>query len=267
MENNYIVYQHYNPSNGKSYIGITKYGNKPNTRWRNGYGYIENDKFFKDIIKYGWNNFEHNILETNLDIAEAEKKERYYIKLFNSELEGYNRNPGGTTPGLESSKKISKALTGITRDKKSIEKQLKTKKDRYGSGRGIHYLGKSKKVKCLNTGEIFASVKEAERWCNSTKVGECCNKNRQHAGKHPITNELLEWVFANEDEEVTTSCEEPLKEKKKINKIYCVETQTVYNNASEAYEMTGIHFSNILKVCKGERKTAGKYHWKFIEEE
>ena len=44
--NTYIVYKHTNIINNKSYIGITMYGDNPNRRWKNGYGYIENDKFF-----------------------------------------------------------------------------------------------------------------------------------------------------------------------------------------------------------------------------
>ena len=36
---------------------------------------------------------------------------------------------------------------------------------------------------------------------------------------------------------------------------------------SEAERMTGIPNSNISKVCKGERKTAGGYHWEVVENE
>lgn len=50
MKNTFIVYKHTNLQNGKIYIGITKYGDNPNKRWRNGYGYNKNDKFFSDIV-------------------------------------------------------------------------------------------------------------------------------------------------------------------------------------------------------------------------
>ena len=61
-DNNYIVYKHSNLINGKNYIGITCHGENPNLRWRNGYGYKNNDIFFSDIIKYGWDNFSHEII-------------------------------------------------------------------------------------------------------------------------------------------------------------------------------------------------------------
>ena len=41
----------------------------------------------------------------------------------------------------------------------------------------------------------------------------------------------------------------------------------IYNSMSEAERMTGIPNSNISKVCKGERKTAGGYHWEVVENE
>jgi hypothetical protein len=76
----YIVYKHTNKINHKVYIGITYHGDNPNLRWRNGYGYESNPKFFNDIIQYGWINFEHEILESNLTIAEASIKETEYIR-------------------------------------------------------------------------------------------------------------------------------------------------------------------------------------------
>ena len=92
MANTYVVYKHTNLINNKSYIGITKYGENPNYRWRNGMGYQENNEFFEDIIKYGWNNFSHEILESELNEIEAIQKEREYIKKYDCVNNGYNRS-------------------------------------------------------------------------------------------------------------------------------------------------------------------------------
>ena len=57
---NFIVYRHVNEVNGKVYIGITC--QSLNDRWRNGKGYGKSTHFAHAIQKYGWDNFEHEIL-------------------------------------------------------------------------------------------------------------------------------------------------------------------------------------------------------------
>ena len=49
----YVVYKHTCP-NGKVYIGMT--GLSCDERWQNGFGYSQNQAFFHDIVKYGWDN-------------------------------------------------------------------------------------------------------------------------------------------------------------------------------------------------------------------
>ena len=71
----YIVYQHKNKINNKVYIGITS--RTPQERWGNqGCNYKSSPYFYNSIQKYGWDNFEHNILYTDLTKEEACKKEQ-----------------------------------------------------------------------------------------------------------------------------------------------------------------------------------------------
>lgn len=60
-----------------------------------------------------------------------------------------------------------------------------------------------KKVRCINTGEVFETMMDAARWCglkNATQIGQICNhKGKQKtAGKHPITGEKLMWEFVDD---------------------------------------------------------------------
>lgn len=41
---------------------------------------------------------------------------------------------------------------------------------------------KAKKVKCIETGEIFGCVKEAEQWCGKKGIGDCCKGKQKTAG-------------------------------------------------------------------------------------
>ena len=111
----YTVYQHKNKINGKNYIGITK--QEPKKRWgANGYNYKSSPYFYSAIQKYGWDNFEHNILFVNLTKEEACLKEQELIKQFNSANRdfGYNSTFGGDIfiMNEETKQKISQSLIG-----------------------------------------------------------------------------------------------------------------------------------------------------------
>lgn len=47
--------------------------------------------------------------------------------------------------------------------------------------------------------------------------------------------------------------------------VLCIETGVVYESVSQAKKQTGI--TNISYVCNGKYKTAGGYHWEFVDED
>ena len=111
----YTVYQHKNKINGKIYIGITS--QKPEQRWGSqGCNYKSSPHFYSAIQKYGWDNFEHNILFTDLTKEQACLKEQELIKEYNSMNRefGYNSTSGGDifTMNEETKQKISQAMIG-----------------------------------------------------------------------------------------------------------------------------------------------------------
>ena len=109
----YTVYQHKNKINGKIYIGITS--QKPEQRWGSqGCNYKSSPHFYSAIQKYGWDNFEHNILFTDLTKEQACLKEQELIKEYNSMNRefGYNSTSSGDifTMNEETKQKISQAM-------------------------------------------------------------------------------------------------------------------------------------------------------------
>ena len=252
-ENNYIVYKHTNLINNKNYIGITK--QSPKKRWKNGLGYSKNEKFFADIVKYGWNNFKHEIIESNLTENQAIEKEKFYIEKYDSVNHGYNVIYG--------------SVGCHTRREESIKKQLETKALRYGSGKSLNYLGQTQKVRCKETDDVFFSIADARRWCGSSKVSLCCQGKRQHAGFHPELNFPVSWEYVDAKTQVTIYCEEPInntnvqKHAQRARPIICIETNEEFCSGAEAQRKTGICSTNILRVCNGKRKTAGNLHWRY----
>ena len=119
----WIIYKHTltieGPYFGWSYIGQTCYAN-PNKRWKNGAGYLNNQRdavFGRAIQTFGWENFEHEILEQNVDSKElADERERFWIFYFHTyigdpDCRGFNSTKGGGSWGTFGKIKIYKPET------------------------------------------------------------------------------------------------------------------------------------------------------------
>ena len=90
---NWTVYEHISPS-GKVYIGITsaKYISQ---RFHRGLNYKSCKKFYCAILKYGWDNFQHNIIASNLGEMTAKNMEKDLIKFYKEQGKSYNITDGG----------------------------------------------------------------------------------------------------------------------------------------------------------------------------
>lgn len=115
---NYYLYCHTNKINGKKYIGISK--QLPSHRWQNGKGYKGCPKFEKAIKKYGWENFEHEILFKNLTKQEASDLEQQYIEQYDTVNNGYNVLQGG----LDNSVNGANLFDKQTVNQYTLDKQL-----------------------------------------------------------------------------------------------------------------------------------------------
>ena len=65
-------------------------------------------------------------------------------------------------------------------------------------------IKKRSEIICLNTGQIFESIKKASLYCNikqSCSVYNNCMGKTAYCGKHPITNEKLHWEYLDDYEE------------------------------------------------------------------
>ena len=51
----------------------------------------------------------------------------------------------------------------------------------------------------------------------------------------------------------------------KAKKVICIENGKIFNSVSEADDFVNGH--NVASVCKGQRKTAGGFHWRYYCED
>lgn len=221
----YTVYQHKNKINEKIYIGITM--QEPNKRWGlNGVNYKSSPHFFAAIQKYGWDNFEHNILFTNLTKEEACKKEQELIEFYNSMDRnfGYNSTSGGETfiMNKETKEKISQALKG---NKNGLGKSCTEEK--------------KKKISEAQKGREFSEE-------HKRKLSKAAQ--RRHT---PCSEEKKEKLSKNY----------PNKKP-----VYCEELNQVFESVQECSRQLDIPATNISKICRGKGKTAKGYHFKYYND-
>lgn len=77
----YCVYIHTNKETDRKYIGMTS--QKPKSRWLRGNGYMNNEEFYNDILKLGWESgFTHEVIYSKLSKMEARIKEKELIALY-----------------------------------------------------------------------------------------------------------------------------------------------------------------------------------------
>jgi group I intron endonuclease len=238
-EKQWCVYKHTSPS-GKVYIGITS--QKPEKRWANGAGYKNNQYFNRAIQKYGWSSFDHEILFVNITKEDAVSKEKELINLYksNNPLFGYNISSGGEG-GAE----------GIVVSDKERLRRSEHAKTYIGSNNpnyGNHKLaGESNpffgKEHSEQTKQLLSDLAK-ERWNNEEYKKHMCevHKNINIGASNPRAKITLQYDM---DENFIMSWE-------------C---------AKIAADTLGICVSGITQCCRGIRKSAGGFIWKYADKQ
>lgn len=186
----YKVYVHVNKINGKRYVGVTN--GDPEKRWQNGQGYYRNKHFSDAIKRYGWPSFDHLIVGDGLTKEEALSMEQRLIGEYGTQdkTKGYNITSGGEhfNHSPESRRLMSERRTGKGRHKFSEEHVQHIKESHAGGN-------PPRRVRCIETGEIFESINAAARAKGTTKKGVsgCCR-----GITHYNTAGGLHWAFASE---------------------------------------------------------------------
>ena len=228
----YIVYKHTCP-NGKIYIGITS--QHPNSRWRNGDGYISNDHFYRAIKKYGWENIKHEILFKGLTKEESEKKEIELIALYNStnpEI-GYNMREGGSTSSfsedsIEKMRQSHKGQTISDEQRKKISASLKGRKTSKGMLGNKHSQETKEKMRKARVGRALN---------NETKERISISKRGTNTGK----------------------------DNHKSRAVRNIETGEIFETITEACKKYNIYSGNLSKTCMKTRNKCGGFHWEYVE--
>lgn len=186
MTDNYKVYCLTNTINDKQYVGITK--QDVIKRWKSGKGYKKPTRIGSAIAKYGWNNFNKEVLFENLTQKQATEIEKEYIKKLDTINSGYNVQEGGLGGN-------NGYVSEETRRKSSLSHkgQHSSPKTEFKKGqRSKAHLMIIKPVYCVELDKVFDSIVDAEKQLNiSHHVWDCIKGKRNKCGGY-------HWEYAKE---------------------------------------------------------------------
>ena len=222
----YIIYKHTNKLNGKVYIGQTHFTNLE-LRWLNGKGYKTSKKFNNAIKKYGWENFEHIILVSNIKSKEeANNLEKYYIKLYNSIENGYNISIGGD--------------------------------DHTYTAKTVYQLDENKKILASFISLLVAEDITGIAAKNIYRV--CAGKNKSAGGYYwCYANDYDNYEIKVSKKIIPVK---PIYQLDLNDHILAK-----FNSMSEAVQSLHFKScSKISMCCNGKRKTAYGYKWRYVDE-
>lgn len=219
----------------KKYIGQSK--NIGNRWYRHKYelnhGTHDNDYLQKAWNKYDEINFKFYILEY-CKPEKLNEKEIYYIKLYNTINRdyGYNLKSGGQDNGVKVTEYVKNKISIGLKKSYSNNKDFKEKR----------------RNDALN------------QWANPEIKAKILGKNNGMYGKHH-TEDTRRKISEKRTGIPST--------KRNKTPVLCIELNQIFKDAVTACKELGFKPSStgsIFSVCRGERKTCGGYHWKFLLE-
>lgn len=200
---------------------------KPENRWGlNGYNYRSSPYFYFAIQKYGWNNFEHIILYNNLTKEEACEKEIELINKYKTQNKKYGYNI------MEGGSAPS--LPKEVKDK--LSEALKGNQN--GKGHPCD-INKRRKISEAQKGRKLTEEHKRKLSLAASKRHVICSDEKK---------KLLSQNY-------------PYKKK-----IYCIETNIIYDSVQECARQLNLHATNVTKVCKGIHRTTGGYHLQYYND-
>ena len=122
------------------------------------------------------------------------------------------------------------------------------------------YIRKDKNKKEIfrvDDGEIYKSAADAERKTGICRhnITSCCRFKTNTAGKY-------RWMFYEDYLKYGIKIR---KNTHRVKQVMCVETNKIYESISLAARDINLSNCSIGAVLKGRNKTAGGFHWKYVD--
>ena len=281
----WCVYMHTNKINGKKYIGQTCQ-NPPEKRWGiDGHNYDTTPHFFASIQKYGWENFEHEIVQDHLTLEEALQMESELIAYFDTinQDKGYNLVPFGVgTSGYKHTDEAKAKMSAAKKGKKpwnyGMSPTEETLKKLSESHIG-HQLSDEQKMKIGEASRLWWSNpanRESQSGINNSRFGVQLSEETKIKISESQKGKTIpiETIIKAANARIGLSLSEETRQKIKNNNKnkrdilqFSLDGNFIaeYPSAREAEKCTGIKYQYIIACCKHKKQESGGFLWEYKE--
>ena len=266
------IYMYKNKVNGRCYVGQTI-----QTIKRRRIQHISaanrgmEQPFYKAIRKYGIDNFDFEVLLSNVPVALLDDLEINTIHMYDAYTKGYNAASGGkVNRGFTLSDVTKEKLKQANLGKKASEM---TKQKMSDSQRGRkHSEDTKKRISRSNLGNYHTEAtkrKMSERVVpESQKQALSDSWKRDTEGNRTRRERMRTWNIGrvqSEEELLIRSKTRSRGEKNPKSKaVRCVETGRVYSTVAAAAKEISTSTSNVSAVCKGKYKKTKGFSFEYV---
>lgn len=285
------IYKITNCINNKIYIGKTtqviekrfqehiQEAKRYNRYLRNGKKFPYQSKLYKAMVKYGYNNFKIELVESCADCCDIDLQEQYYINLYKSNTDevGYNICKGGSGGP-------SQLGRHHTDEMKRRQSEMQKGKRWYNNGIDeIMVLRDQEAPEGFTLGRIYKGLSgdknpafgkpapnKGKHLSEETKKKLSETKKRNNALKHKIwvTDGTSEIQIDLNRQEIPSgfhqgrafkngNCRPIIMYDLNYNKL------REFSSMSAAEQETGVSVGSILACCSGRTKKAGQFRWQY----
>lgn len=256
-----FIYITTNMVNGKRYIGQKKFRKD----WKY---YLGSGKALKRAIqKYGRTNFKRDIVAVGYSNYELDKLETEWINNYNAieSVDFYNIAEGGNGNSL-----AGKNEDEIEKIKEAMSKRVAGSKNPMYGMKGKDSPA-SKKIVCLNTGEVFESLTEASEKYNLdvSSIAKCC-KGKIHSSRKLVWRYLEDYNKMNlvDISKLLYRASEGISGGYNPNAIsvICLNDNKIFKCTKETAKYYNISVDMVRKICKGIYKQCKGYKFMYYDE-
>ena len=241
----YKIYKYINKINNKVYIGQTCRSLRERAGC-NGINYKDCIRFYRAILKYGWDSFYCEILKDGLSQEEANYWECYYISFYESRNQdkGYNIMVGGDNKIMP--KEFCDKISLLAKERYKDP----TKNPMYGKHHSSDSLKLMSEIKKGKNNPMYGKHLSDE---SKAKIS---NSNKGKTASHKI------WT---DEDRLNASIRFREIAKAWTRKVLCVEDNKTFDSVLEASKYYGVAKGTLSGHLHGSQKTCKGKHFQFID--